>query len=95
VISKKRIRTDLDDRDLSVGKKIRDAEMEWINYIMVIGDAEVEEEKFQVRDRLNPNERRILTIDELVNEITNKTSDKPYLPLNLPMLLTRRPQFVS
>jgi threonyl-tRNA synthetase len=95
VISKKRIRTDLDDRDLSVGKKIRDAEVEWINYIIVIGDAEVEEEKFQVRDRLNPNERRILTIDELVNEITNKTSDKPYLPLNLPMLLTRRPQFVS
>ena len=95
VISKKRIRTDLDDRDLSVGKKIRDAEMEWINYIIVIGDAEVEEEKFQVRDRLNPSERRILTIDELVNEITNKTADKPYLPLNLPMLLTRRPQFVS
>ena len=95
VISKKRIRTDLDDRDLSVGKKIRDAEMEWINYIIVIGDAEVKEEKFQVRDRLNPSERRILTIDELVNEITNKTADKPYLPLNLPMLLTRRPQFVS
>ena len=95
VISKKRIRTDLDDRDLSVGKKIRDAEMEWINYIIVIGDAEVKEEKFQVRDRLNLSERRILTIDELVNEITNKTADKPYLPLNLPMLLTRRPQFVS
>ena len=95
VISKKRIRTDLDDRDLSVGKKIRDAEVEWINYIIVIGDAEVEEEKFQVRDRLNLNQRRVLTIDELVNEITNKTSDKPYLPLNLPVLLTRRPQFVS
>lgn len=94
-ISKKRIRVDLDDRDISVGKKIRDAEMEWINYIVVIGDAEVEEEKFQVRDRLNPSERRNLTIDELVNEIKYKTADKPYLPLNLPMLLTKRPQFVS
>lgn len=94
-ISNKRIRVDLDDRDESVGKKIRDAEMEWINYIVVIGDAEVKEARFQIRDRLNPSERRTMTMDGLVNEITNKTADKPYLPVNLPMLLSKRPQFVS
>lgn len=94
-LSKKYIRVDLDDRDESVGKKIRDAEMEWINYIVVIGDTEVEEEKFQIRDRLNLSERRTMTIDGLANEITNKTADKPYLPLNLPMLLSKRPQFTG
>lgn len=94
-LSKKYIRVDLDDRDESVGKKIRDAEMEWINYIVVIGDTEVEESKFQIRDRLNPNERRTMTIDGLADEITNKTADKPYLPLNLPMLLSKRPQFTG
>jgi threonyl-tRNA synthetase len=94
-ISNKSIRVDIDDRDESVGKKIRDAEMEWVNYIVVIGDSEVEEARFQIRDRLNPNERRTMTMDGLVNEITNKTVDKPYLPLNLPLLLSKRPQFVS
>ena len=94
-LSKKYMRVDLDDRDESVGKKIRDAEMEWINYIVVIGDTEVEEEKFQIRDRLNLSGRRTMTIDGLANEITNKTADKPYLPLNLPMLLSKRPQFTA
>ena len=94
-LSKKYIRVDLDDRDESVGKKIRDAEMEWINYIVVIGDTEVEEAKFQIRDRLNLSERRTMTIDGLADEITNKTADKPYLPLNLPMLLSKRPQFTG
>jgi threonyl-tRNA synthetase len=94
-LSKKYIRVDLDDREESVGKKIRDAEMEWINYIVVIGDTEVEEAKFQIRDRLNPSERRTMTIDGLADEITNKTADKPYLPLNLPMLLSKRPQFTG
>ena len=94
-LSKKYIRVDLDDREESVGKKIRDAEMEWINYIVVIGDTEVEEAKFQIRDRLNPSERRTMTIDGLADEITNKTADKPYLPLNLPMLVSKRPQFTG
>ncbi len=94
-LSKKYIRVDLDDRDESVGKKIRDAEMEWINYIVVIGDTEVVEAKFQIRDRLNPNKRRNMTIDGLADEITNKTAGKPYLPLNLPMLLSKRPQFTG
>lgn len=94
-ISDKRIRVDLDDRDESVGKKIRDAEMEWINYIVVIGDIEMKEERFQIRDRLNPKERRMMTIDGLANEIINETAGKPYLPLNFPMLLSERPLFVS
>jgi threonyl-tRNA synthetase len=94
-LSNNRIRVDLDDRDESVGKKIRDAEMEWINYIIVIGDTEVEQARYQIRNRLDPNERMTMTLESLIEEISNKTADKPYLPLNLPMLLSKRPQFVS
>ena len=94
-ISNKSIRVDIDDRDESVGKKIRDAEMEWINYIIVVGDTEVEEARFQIRNRLNPSERMTMTLEGLVEEISNQTADKPYLPLNLPMLLSKRPQFAS
>src|SRR5690606_21495829 len=34
-------RTDIDDRDETVGKKIRDAGREWIPYVAVIGDEEL------------------------------------------------------
>jgi threonyl-tRNA synthetase len=94
-ISNKHIRVDLDDRGESVGKKIREAEMEWIKYIIVVGDIEVKEARFQIRNRLNPKERKTLTIDGLASEIVNETAGMPYLPLNLPMLLSERPQFVS
>ena len=47
------IRTDVDDRNDSVGKRIRDAEKEWIPYIMVIGEKDLNqvEPSFTVRVR--------------------------------------------
>ena len=37
-LSQKNIRVDIDDRNDSIGKRIRDAEKEWIRYILVIGE---------------------------------------------------------
>jgi threonyl-tRNA synthetase len=91
----KQIRTDIDDRDESVGKKIRDSEMEWIHYTLVIGDKEMQNEKnLVVRDR-NAGKQREVSLQELVDEINLKTRDKPYLPLNLPMYLSQRPQIMA
>ena len=39
-LSQKNIRVDIDDRNDSIGKRIRDAEKEWIRYILVIGEKE-------------------------------------------------------
>ncbi len=39
-INAENIRVDVDDRDESVGKKIRNAATEWIPYIFVVGDNE-------------------------------------------------------
>ena len=33
-----RVRADVDDRDATVGKKIRDGETEWVPYLLVVGD---------------------------------------------------------
>ena len=44
-------RIDVDNRDEKVGKKIRDAEREWINLIVVFGDKERESGKLPVRKR--------------------------------------------
>src|SRR5919197_1386609 len=92
-LSNKQIRTDIDDRDESVAKKIRDSETEWIHYTLVIGDKELQTEKFIVRDR-NAGKQREITLQELAREINAQTKDKPYLPLNLPRNLSRRPQIM-
>ena len=92
-LSDKQIRTDIDDRDESVAKKIRESETEWIRYTIVIGDKEIQSEKFVVRDR-NEGKQREIRLQELVDEINAQTKGKPYLPLNLPRYLSNRPQIM-
>jgi threonyl-tRNA synthetase len=87
------IRTDIDDRDETVGKKIRESETEWIRYTVVIGDKEINSSKLVVRDR-NEGKQREITLEELINEVKAQTKDKPYLPLNLPTHLSTRPQIM-
>ena len=93
-LSSAHIRTDIDDREESVGKKIRESETEWIRYTLVIGDKELENETFTVRDRDKKIQRKDVKLEELVNEIKSQTNNKPYLPLNLPKNLSNRPQIM-
>ena len=89
-LSKENIRADIDDRNDSIGKRIRDAEKEWIRYILVIGEREATSEKLSIRDR-NTSDVRELSFDEFVDEIHSQTDDKPYSSLNVPLLLSKRP----
>lgn len=89
-LNKNNIRADIDDRELSVGKKIREAESEWIHYILVIGDKEVDGNELVVRERLSKSQYGI-TLDNLMKKIKQEISGKPYLPLNLPAYLSKRP----
>jgi threonyl-tRNA synthetase len=93
LINCKKIRVDLDDRSLSLGKKVRAAEKEWVNYILVIGEKELESNVLPVRDRTAGKQIRNLTLQELTEEISEKTADKPFKQLTLPKLLSKRPQF--
>ena len=88
-----RIRTDLDDREESVSKRIRESETEWIRYTLVVGDKEIEEERFMIRDRVL-GKQRTMALKDLVNEIHSETVDKPYQQLNLPSHLSKRPQIM-
>ncbi len=92
-ISQNNIRVDIDDRNESVGKSIRDAETEWIRYIIVIGEKEVNAAKLSIRDRKTGNVRE-LTVNELVNEIKDETKDKPFLRMNMDRYVSKRPQIM-
>ncbi len=86
------IRVDLDDRPITMQKKVREAEREWINYVLVIGEKEISSDILPVRDR-KAGKIRKMRLQELINEIKEKTRDKPFKPLTLPKLLSKRPQF--
>lgn len=84
------IRADIDDRELSVAKKIREAESEWIHFIIVIGDKEVDGKDLVVRERLAKSQYNTSLLN-LMEKIKLEIFDKPYLPLNLPSYLSKRP----
>jgi len=88
------IRSDIDDREESVGRKIRDAEKEWIPIIIVVGEKEKTSKKFKPRFRISKlgkeKEYSIKEIQKLVKEITKGFPQKP---LPLPLYLSKRPKF--
>ena len=92
-ISAHDVRVDIDDRNESIGKRIREAEKEWIQYILVIGDKEAHSTNLSIRDRKTGNVRDI-SFDDFVSEIKTQTNGKPYTGLNLPKYLSKRPQIM-
>jgi threonyl-tRNA synthetase len=87
------IRADLDDREESVGKRIRDAEREWIPYIIVIGEKEASDlSKLPIRVRAI-GKTVDFELEKLISEINEKVGGKPRLPLSLPRLVSKQPSF--
>jgi len=93
-LEKNCIRVDIDDRRESVERKIRDAEVEWIPYSVVIGEKEIKTSKVSVRIR---KEKKVksMKLEDLIERIRKEVNDKPFKPLPLPKLLSERPVFVG
>ncbi len=92
-ISQNGIRVDIDDRNESIGKRIRDAEKDWIHYILVIGEKEVNSENLSIRDR-KTGETHELSFQVFLDEIKKQIKDKPFSKLNQPIYLSQRPQIM-
>lgn len=87
------IRVDVDDRDESVPRKVRDAEVEWVPFIVVVGEKEVKEGTLSVRIR-EKRETVAMKLSELVDLISKENADKPKAKLWLPKRLSLRPKFI-
>ena len=92
-IESNNIRVDIDDRNESIGKRVREAEKDWIQYILVIGEKEIASDKLNVRDRKS-KETQEKTFDDFISEIKNQTQNKPFSKLNMPKFLSQRPQIM-
>ena len=86
------VRLDIDDRQETLEKKIREAEKDWVPYILVVGDKEMESKKFSVRIR-ESSERKTLTMEELTVMLRSKLKGKPFEKLSLSRYLSKRPIF--
>ncbi len=93
VLAKIPYRIDYDDRDMSMGRKIRGAEREWIPYIVVLGAKEVADRCLNVRTRDGVQKK--MQLSELLADIKPRMEGKPFLDLPLPRHLSRRPIFVG
>ena len=93
-IEKNQIRVDIDDRRETVEKKIRDAELEWVDYIVVVGEKEIKSKKLSVRIRKSGKIEKMKS-EKLIDGIKEKMKDKPFKQLSLPKLLSERPIFVG
>jgi len=92
-ISEQQIRVDMDDRNESIGKRVRDAEKEWIRYILVIGEKEINSKNINIRDR-EQDQSREASYEVFIDEIKKQISDKPFEKLNTPFFLSQRPQIM-
>jgi len=93
-MARSKIRADYDDRPERVQKKIRDAEKEWIPYIVVLGEREIGAEEVPVRVR-EDGEIHSMSLKSLASEIKKQVRGKPYRPVPLPMSVQGRPRFVG
>lgn len=69
------IRVEFDKRDESVGKKIREAEMEKIPYMLIVGEKEVEAKSVAVRAR-NQKDLGVMQIDKFVKQISEEIKER-------------------
>ncbi|MEM1832963.1 MAG: threonine--tRNA ligase [Desulfurococcaceae archaeon] len=88
-ISSRGFRVDIDDRDESLGRRIRDAGREWIPYVVVVGEREVKTETLNVRIRRD-GVQKIMILKELIEILENETKGYPKTDLYLPVFLSKR-----
>jgi threonyl-tRNA synthetase len=91
-LTESNIRVDIDDRVESVSKKVRDAEVEWVPYSIVIGKKEKSSGKLPLRFRGDGKVRQFSS-EGVIREIKPQIQGFPWKPLPMDRLLTKRPVF--
>ena len=95
------LRVDVDDREETVSKKIRDAGREWIPYVAVIGDKEVEKKTLSVTIRSESHgntkkgKKQEMDVLELKKRVEEEIRGKPFRRLPLSYKLSERVKFVG
>ncbi len=85
-------RVEVDDREGTVGWKVRDAETMWVPYIVVVGEREAKSGMLSVRIRGVGQES--MSLDELLSRLSKEVEGYPKRPLTAPIMLSQRPSAI-
>lgn len=87
-LEKNNIRVDLDDREMTLANKVREAEESWIPCIAIVGEQEKNNRSINLRDK--EGNKREISIREFIKEINEKVKDYPKLSRFGPLEVSRR-----
>ena len=71
-LQKSNIRVEIDERSESIGKKIRDSEIQKIPYMLVVGDKEVESKKVALR-RYGEGDKGQMSFENIISKIAERS----------------------
>jgi threonyl-tRNA synthetase len=98
MINAAQIRCDVDDREESVGKKVREAGMDWVPFVVVVGDEEVASRKLTVtiRRKSQPSKpfKEQMTTEQLIDAVRKDTAGKPFRLLYTPRKLSKKARYI-
>ena len=69
------LRVEIDDRDEKIGKKIREGQMDKLQYMLVLGDAEIEQDSLAVRSRKD-GDLGVMPIAEVIKKLTEEVKTR-------------------
>ncbi len=69
-------RVELDDRNEKIGYKVREAQLQKIPYVLVVGDREKEEGTVSVRSRKEENKAIVMPLDEFIANAKRENDEK-------------------
>ena len=69
------IRVEIDDRSEKLGYKLREAQLEKVPYMIVVGDKDIENNTISVRSR-KKGDMGSMSIDEFIDIITKEVETK-------------------
>ncbi|MEM2974687.1 MAG: threonine--tRNA ligase [Candidatus Micrarchaeia archaeon] len=90
LLEKNNIRVGLDDRNETMNKKVMSAKQDWIGYVVVIGDREMQGGNLSCYIR-EKNKNIEIPISDLITEIKEKTKGMPFRRMYEPREMSRRP----
>ena len=74
-LKKSGIRVDVDSRSEKIGSKIRDAEMQKVNIMIIVGEKEVSDSTLTIRRRF-VKQQQTISLDEFTSEILDEINDR-------------------
>lgn len=86
------IRVDVDDSGERLGRKIRNAEQEWVPFVLVIGKNEVEKNEYSLRKR-NGEEAKGLSLEDVMERLDGLQGEMPFRKLNMSLYRSKQPGF--